>query len=77
MSVYATLILALLMRMTEDEERATANSVTSLIDSLLRGVGSAIGGGLMALNLDLPGLISVTLYASAIPAFYLLFREQG
>ena len=74
MSIYITLTLSLLMRMTDDEERATANSVTSLIDSLLRGVGSAIGGNLMALNLDLPGLISVALYTSAIPTFYILFR---
>lgn len=74
MSIFTTLTTSLMMKIVEEGERGVVNSVVSLIESLLRGVGSAIGGDLMVLNLNLPGLISVAIYTSAIITFHTLFR---
>lgn len=79
MSVYTTLLISMMMmmRMVNEEERATVNSVVSLAESLSRGIGSAMGGVLMSRTLDLPGFLSVSVYASATIIFYLSFKERG
>jgi hypothetical protein len=76
MSIYTTLLISMMMRMVREEERATVNSVVSLAESLSRGIGSAMGGAIMSRMLDLPGFISVSVYASATILFYLTFKEM-
>ncbi len=74
MNLSMTLMSYLMMRMAEDGERATVNSLVTLASMASRGVGTALGGTLMALNLDLPGYVSTAIYAASTASFAVAFR---
>ena len=75
-NIYMTLVGSLMMKMTKDEERATVSSVATIAHMLPRGAGSALGGMLMATSLNLPGYVSIALYAATAASFYLMFKGQ-
>lgn len=76
MNITVTLLSSLMMRMTVDRERAKVNSFISLVSMASRGLGTALGGTLMAINLELPGYISTAIYSASTAIFYMLFRKQ-
>lgn len=76
MNLSMTLLSSLMMRRTVDRERATVNSFITLVSMAFTGLGTAIGGHLMAINLELPGYISTAIYSSSTAIFYILFRTQ-
>jgi MFS family permease len=77
MNLSMTLLTSLMMREVVEEERATVNSIVNLASWASRGLGTAMGGALMAVGLDLPGYISTALYSVSAGIFYLLVGKDS
>ncbi len=76
MNLSMTLLSSLMTRMTVDRERAMVNSFISLVSMASGGLGTALGGTLMAFNIELPGYISTVIYLASTAIFYMIFRKQ-
>ncbi|MFX1367096.1 MAG: MFS transporter [Promethearchaeota archaeon] len=68
---------AFFMEGLRKEERATATGITRSGDSLVRGIASNIGGGLLAAGLyRLPYILVAGLYVLGIVLFYSFFKNK-
>jgi MFS family permease len=68
---------AFFMEGLRKEERATATGITRSGDSLVRGIASNIGGGLLAAGLyRLPYVLVAGLYVLGIVLFYSFFKNK-
>ncbi|MGC9071940.1 MAG: MFS transporter [Acidilobus sp.] len=76
MNMAGPLFNSLIMDIIPREERARANSILGIIDSLPRASGPFVTGYIFSVgNLWLPFYVTASLYTAATAVFYLLFNN--
>jgi MFS family permease len=74
-NISSPLVGSLFMKLVKEEERATANSIVTVVGMATDAICPALSGRLMeTASLDLAPFIGIAVFAAYPALFYLLFR---